>query len=235
MRILLDAGHTKGINKGVCFYEGDNNYYYSLALKKELEKYGYKVDLTRNEIEENPTLATRQRMSDGYDLMLSIHSNAYKNQKVRGTELFDSVERPFRGLAEDLCEVTAKFFNHPNRGVEYKKRKDGRSYWAVLRGNALSMMLIEIGFHTNKEDCNIFLKNHVKLAQIHAETIARHLGVQMDWKELIVSKAHSRGLIKDLDLWLGEVNNPMPVWAVLEVLMNLEDKWTFEKENVQEK
>lgn len=226
MRILLDAGHTTGINKGVCFYEGDNNFYYSLALKNELERYGYTVGLTRWELKDNPTLKQRQDLTGDYDLTLSIHSNA-ADSSVRGTEVFDSVERPFKGLAEDLCKVTSEFFNHPNRGVKYATRSDGRSKFAMNRGNSLSNLLIEIGFHTNKEDCNIFLNNHAKLAEIHALTIFNHLGGVLDWKQKIIVEAHDRGLISDLKLWLEKYNEPMPTWAVLQVVMNLEDKYGF--------
>jgi len=175
MRILLDAGHTKGINKGSCYFEGNNNFYYSLELQKQLKLKGFSVDLIRNAIEENQTIMKRSQMGNGYDLVLSIHSNGSDDPKVKGTEIFDNTDNPNTALAEKLCEATAKFFDHPNRGVIYKKKSTGENFWGVLRDNkATSSMLFEIGFHTNLEDCNTFLKSHENLAKLHAEIINDH-------------------------------------------------------------
>lgn len=59
-------------------------------------------------------------MGEGYDFYYAIHSNATKNADVRGTEIFDSVERPNMQLAKLLCDSTDAYFKHNNRGVKYR-------------------------------------------------------------------------------------------------------------------
>ncbi|SHH55650.1 N-acetylmuramoyl-L-alanine amidase family protein [Sporanaerobacter acetigenes] len=177
MRIRLNAGHGAGKEHnrgGVLFNEGDNNFHYSLVLKAELETYeNVKVDLVRNKITDNPSLAQRAKMGQGYDLYLAIHSNAASDSSVRGTEVWDSVERPNKQLAQLLCDTTAIFFNHRNRGVKYKEGKTGYNWYGELRFNqAKSSMIIENGFHTNREDSLIFRDKQKELAVVQARTIA---------------------------------------------------------------
>ena len=50
-------------------------------------------------------------------------------------------------------------------------------------------------------------------------------GTHMDeeqWKKEIFKKAQIMGIIKDPQ-WLNRLNEPMPVWAVLEVVLKLID------------
>ncbi len=49
------------------------------------------------------------------------------------------------------------------------------------------------------------------------------------WQIDIIKRAFERGLIKDLKLWIDNTTDPMPTWAVLQVIMNLEDKHGFKK------
>lgn len=177
IKILLAAGHGAGDNRGgVCFNEGDNNFYYSLVLKKELEKYqGVQADLLRKNITDNPSLDKRAVAGAGYDLYFAIHSNAFSDSSVRGTEVWDSVEKPDKALAKAICDVTAKLFNHNNRGVKYKEGQPGYNWYGELRLNkAKSAMIVEHGFHTNTTDCSYFKNNHETIARAQAEVIAEH-------------------------------------------------------------
>ncbi|HIT90547.1 MAG TPA: N-acetylmuramoyl-L-alanine amidase, partial [Candidatus Merdenecus merdavium] len=91
IKILLDPGHGAGKahNRGsVIGNEGDNNYHFSIVLKNELEKRGFIVGTTRQSISQNPSLQSRGQKAKGYDLFLSLHSNANNNKNVRGTEIF---------------------------------------------------------------------------------------------------------------------------------------------------
>lgn len=208
LKIILSAGHGvgKAHNRGsICSNEGDNNYYYSLILKEELETYqDIKVDLVRNNINDNPHITNRSAMGKGYDLYLSLHSNAPggTNQNVRGTEIFDSVERPNKALATKLCEATATLFNHNNRGVKYREGQPGFNWYGELRFNeAKSSMIVENGFHTNPIDCNYYKNNHKKLAEIQANVIAEHykLRKKIIKGTLILSKATAT--IKQMQEW----------------------------------
>lgn len=191
MRVLVNAGHGTGPQHnrgGVCFNEGDNNYYYSLALKEELLTYeNVQVDLVRKNITDNPTIAQRSAMGRGYDLYFSIHSNA-ASSTVRGTEVWDSVERPNLALAKLICDATAEFFKHNNRGVKYREGQPGYNYYGELRFNeAKSSMIVENGFQTNSQDCSIFKNGHKELAVIQARAIASHYGLK---KKVIKESVH---------------------------------------------
>ncbi|MGJ0846661.1 N-acetylmuramoyl-L-alanine amidase family protein [Tissierella praeacuta] len=198
IKILLAQGHGAGkdFNRGgLYFNEGDNNFYYSLVLKEELEKYeGLQVDLLRKKITDNPTLTQRAAMGEGYDLYFAIHSNATNDPNVRGTEVWDSIERPNKTLAKSICDATVKLFNHNNRGVRYKEGQKGFNWYGELRLNkAKSAMIVENGFHTNHCDCLFFKENHKQLAEIQAKAIAGYYGLKkkgsdnMNKKEQTVS------------------------------------------------
>lgn len=191
-KMLISAGHGAGKNYnrgGLLFNEGDNNYNYSLVLKAELETYeNVKVDLVRKKITDNPTLSQRAAMGSGYDLYLAIHSNAAA-ASVRGTEVWDSVERPNKQLAKLICDATAEFFGHRNRGVKYKEGRPGYNWYGELRFNqAKSAMIVENGFHTNMQDSLIFRDKQKELAIVQARAIASHYGLKK--KAVKVKKEH---------------------------------------------
>lgn len=194
---MLDAGHGAGAGHnrgGVCFNEGDNNFHYSLVLKKELEKYqGVQVGLTRTNITQDPSLSARARAGNGYDMFWSIHSNAGGGGRARGTEIFDSVEKPNKVFADKLCAATARVFGHNNRGTKYRKNNSGTNWYGVLRGNgAKSAMIVENGFHDNAQDCAFFKNNHQKIAQVQAKVLADHYGLRLKG-----GTAVSKPVIKD--------------------------------------
>ena len=127
-KILLAAGHGAGDNLGgVCYNEGDNNYYYSLALKEELDTYDHvQVDLLRKNITDNPGLTERAQAGAGYGLYFAIHSNAFSDPNVRGgTEVWDSAEKSNLALTRAICDVTSETFRHNNHGVKYKEKQKG--------------------------------------------------------------------------------------------------------------
>lgn len=180
MKVVLDAGHTKGENRGsLISNEGDNNYHYSLVLKKALEQYDIDVVLTRPKLADNPTLWERGNMAKGADLFLSLHSNAYHDPAVNGIELFDSVSKPNKELATKIVNALAKEFRN-NRGVKYREW-DNTDYYGVLRDNKAKYgMLIEHGFHTNKEDVKVYVNRRQELADITADVIAEHYNLKKD-------------------------------------------------------
>lgn len=176
--IVIDAGHGAGKkhNRGsLCSNEGDNNYHYSLVLKKALEMIpGVKVILTRNKITDDPSLSQRGKLARDADLFLSLHSNG-ASASIRGTEIFDSVTKPNKALAQKLVNAISKAFNHNNRGVKYRKGSKGGNYYGVLAYClAKSAMILEHGFHTNAQDCSFFKNNYEVLANLTANIIRDH-------------------------------------------------------------
>lgn len=180
IKILLDPGHGAGRAHNRGFVGGDNegdaNFNYCIGhLKPALERKGFIVGMTRQKITDDPDLATRGAMAEGYDLLFSSHSNAMgtPNSGVSGTEIWDSVQNPNRALAEALCKAISDVLNITNRGVKYRKQSDGTDWYGVLRASkAKSAMLVEHFFHDNANDVNKWWRNYKQVAEATADVLA---------------------------------------------------------------
>lgn len=180
IKILLDPGHGAGSAHNRGFVGGDNegdaNYNYCFGhLKPALEKRGFIVEMTRQKITDDPDLSTRGAMAAGYDLLFSSHSNAMgtPNSGASGTEIWDSVQRPNRALADALCKAISDVLNIPNRGVKYRKQSDGSDWYGVLRASkAKSAMLVEHFFHDNATDVNKWWRSYKQVAEATADVLA---------------------------------------------------------------
>lgn len=187
MRVLIDPGHAGSrYNKGVVsgYYESNMTWELAGYLKAALENKGIEAALTRQNKDNDPGVYERGRMAAGFDLFVSLHSNAC------GTESVDRVEvyKPLNGSADDLAatlaDVVAKTMNvREGRTAtrEYPNRP-GVDYYGVIRG-AVSVgvpgLLIEHSFHTNKAACAFLMQsdNLKALANVEAAAIAEHYGV----------------------------------------------------------
>ena len=189
VKIMLDPGHGGGPahNRGFkqvdnlpyC-NEGDCNYIYAKDfLKPELERYGFKVNMTRNYIFQNPSLKARGLMAGGYDLLLSVHSNA-AGGNVRGVEVWDSTnpKESCKTLGDKICAYVSNALGTPNRGTKYRKNNAGSNYYGILRlGYAKKNMIVEHVFHDNLQDATIYRKNLDKTANAVARAVAEFYGL----------------------------------------------------------
>jgi N-acetylmuramoyl-L-alanine amidase len=165
-------------------YEGTQNFRLAVHLKAELEARGFAVCLTRNQVEEDPSLERRGRMAgeQGAILFLSLHSNAPSSATpperyhlVRGSEAYYSLADQERNaaLARALNAAVVQTMHTEDRGVKTRSYPDqpGVDYYGVLRHSVASgcktALLIEHGFHTNPEDA-AFLSNEDCLARLAA-------------------------------------------------------------------
>ena len=85
IKIMLDAGHYTNYNQSKVFksyYEGNMVWKLQSYLKKELEEYGFTVSTTRTNRDKDKALYDRGYMAKGYDVFLSLHSNACDNETV---------------------------------------------------------------------------------------------------------------------------------------------------------
>lgn len=202
VRIMIDPGHVKGYNAGVTpgYYEGNAMYNYGVYLKKELEAYdGFTVFITREDIEENPSLESRGTMASNRkcDLFLSLHSNAYSPSSAAcGVSGFYSVKRPgSKALGNRILNAIVDLMKKDtkitySRGMTtraYSTQSPNLDYYGVIRAsvNGVSSVeysyLIEHGFHTNPTECAWLSKdaNIRKLAAVVAQTIANYFGVKL--------------------------------------------------------
>ncbi|MCI5514036.1 MAG: N-acetylmuramoyl-L-alanine amidase [Clostridia bacterium] len=185
--IVLDAGHGRLGNPHTTkegFYEGTQNFVLAGFLKEELEKRGFEVLLTRNDIDDNPSLEERGTLAGKNNaiLFLSLHSNAPGSATppdiyptIRGVCAYYSLTAPElnQPLAEALVNKISEVMNTQNRGIKTRSYPDkpDTDYYGVIRNSVQSgcrrAMLIEHGFHTNPED-SAFLQNSEKLALLAA-------------------------------------------------------------------
>ena len=191
--IVLDAGHGQFGNRYPLLentFEGTQNFKLAARLKACLEAKGFTVLLTRNCIEDDPSLEERGKLAgDSHaDLFLSIHSNAPGSatspeayHAVRGSEVYYSLADEERNavIARALNAAVVTTMNTTDRGVKTRTYPDqpGINYYGVLRHSAAygcpTAFIIEHGFHTNPEDA-AFLSNDEclqKLAVAEAEVI----------------------------------------------------------------
>ena len=195
--VVLDAGHGPLGNPYPLLentYEGTQNFKLAARLKACLEARGFTVLLTRNSIEDDPSLEERGRLAgeSHADLFLSLHSNAPGSASspeayhaVRGSETYYSLadEARNREIAIALNAAVVSTMNTVDRGVKTRSYPDQPrvNYYGVLRHSAAygcpTAFIIEHGFHTNPEDA-AFLTDDAclqRLAEAEAEVIDRIL------------------------------------------------------------
>lgn len=211
IKICFDGGHGLNANKGVNgYYEGNKMFVLMNMCAEELGKYqGVEVKTTRNSVSDDPSLSARGKMAAGFDLFLSLHSNAIGisgSSSTRGAEIYDSVIRGNRALAQKLVNASADMMNTPNRGVKTRRGLSG-DYYGVMR-NAIkagckSAMLIENGFHTNAMDAAWLSKdsNLRKLAKSFAQEIASHYDLFIEPEEPAISAGQYYTIVNGDTFW----------------------------------
>lgn len=202
LKICLDPGHGRYDNKSPNkpeYVEGAQMFYLAQKLKAELEKRGFEVLITRQKIDENPSLADRGAMAgkNGCCMFLSLHSNSpahkiaedgskYYEESVTGTVVYYSMTRPEnKDLGDRLGNAVAELMGHYFRGSKTKEypNRPGVDYYGVIRNAAQSgcscAFIIEHGFHTHVADAEFLLKeeNQQKIAELEAGIIADYFGV----------------------------------------------------------
>lgn len=147
--IVIDPGHG-GRDVGAIgasdSYESNHTLRTAHILKAELEKFGAKVCLTR-ENDRYISLTTRSSYANlkNADAFLSLHYNSIpEHPQVNGIDTYYYSARD-KGLAEHVHAAILEFTNMEDRGV---KQEDLQ----VLRTNHRPALLLELGFISNKEE-----------------------------------------------------------------------------------
>ena len=156
-----------------------------LLLKEELEKYGFVVDTTRGTQAKDLGVYERGQKAKGYDLFLSLHSNAIANEPTKRVVIIPSLNGKGDALADKLGKAVVntmdlsadKYWYYQIYKREYPE-KPGVDYYGVIRGAVAAGavgIIIEHSFHTNKEACAWLMKedNLKKLAVAEAKTVAK--------------------------------------------------------------
>ena len=203
-KILIDAGHYSGYNVSPVhkqYKEGDRMWQLSQYLIAELKAYGFTVGSTKASINAYPKDAKgndavdkRGEMAKGYDLMLSLHSNACETESVNRAVIIHSMSGKASAIAARLGECVKSTMGVSsyqvaqrdyNTGAYYYdgKAHSGKDWYGVIRGAAsqgVQCLIIEHGFHTNTGVAKWLMSdaNLQKLAKAEAKALADHYGVK---------------------------------------------------------
>lgn len=238
IKIMLDPGHGGGSahNRGFkqvdnlpyC-NEGDCNFIYARDfLKPALERYRFKVDMTRSDIWQNLSLKTRGFMARGHDLLLSVHSNA-AGGNVRGVEVWDSTnpKESCKVLGDKICAYVSISLGTPNRGTKYRKNNAGSNYYGILRlGYAKKNMIVEHVFHDNLQDATVYRKNLDRTANAVARAIAEFYGLAEKTGEVKtppVELTEEKFIQSIVDSLKGQKLNILPSVTIAQAI--LESNW----------
>jgi len=158
--IVIDAGHG-GWDPGKVgkndILEADINLAIAEDLQILLDLAGATVFLTRSEDTalgdtKNADLAARSAMPSDMQahIFISIHQNAYHNNKVSGAQTFYyGSSQESQRLAESIQACLTSFLNAEN----HKEAKAEESYY-LLKKTATPAVIVECGFLTNDVEAN---------------------------------------------------------------------------------
>ena len=182
-----DAGATRTYN-GVTYYERDLNLKIAQACKKELEKSGVTVYMTRYDNNTKPGLSERAQIAADYgaDLFISIHNNSSTGTTAMGSEVWVPNSSSYnyyayttgQTLGTDIINQLASLGLN-KRGVYTRNATDGDTYptgdtsdyYTVInesRRRGIPGIIIEHAYVSNQSDAENFLSSDSKLAALGA-------------------------------------------------------------------
>jgi N-acetylmuramoyl-L-alanine amidase len=193
--IMLDAGHFEYYNHSPVlssYYEGNTMWIYHQYLEKCLEQYpNIIVDTTRinNSRALGEALQPSQRgaKGEGYDLVLSVHSNAASTSSADHPVAIYTLDPRYSEVSRTLglklaTKVAEVMKTYEPAKVYSKAQSDGRDWYGVNRGAAdvgVPSIILEHSFHTNYR-ATVWLSQDANLralAVAEAKVIADYYGI----------------------------------------------------------
>ena len=205
IKIMLDAGHYGKYNRSPAnsaYYESDFAFKFTNMLKAALEAYGFVVGTTREDQAKDLALQSRGKAAAGYDLFISIHSNAVGSgvnnsvdYPVAITMVDDdrvSIDEVSKAVGEILAQAVATVMDTNQAARTYTKQssndRDGNGiyddeYYGVLHGAKLVHVpgiILEHSFHTNTRATEWLLNNEnlLRMAEVEAAALAEYYGMK---------------------------------------------------------
>lgn len=201
-RILLDPGHDKArYNQSPVvpeYWEGARMWRLSQLLRLALVACGFDVGVTKSQCDQSLSVTQRGAMAKGYDLLLSLHSNACGDPAVDrpvGIYLVDDncgpIDEESKAVAKLLSETVASVMGTRYKAQQYSQLSkndrdhDGQrndDYYGVLfaaHQAGVVALILEHSFHTNRDAAQWLMSddNLRKLAEAEADALAKHYGV----------------------------------------------------------
>lgn len=244
IKIMLDPGHAGNYYNASPvvpgYYESAMTWKLAQKLKKALEAYGFEVGLTRQTINEDPELTERGRRARGYDLFISLHSNAAASEKPDAPWMIHflpdgktHIDETSSAIAHVLGDVVSKVMGvsapvYYTKGVDFDRDGNGYlddEYYGVLFGAksvGVPGVILEHSFHTNKAAAEWLMrdKNLMKLAEAEAEALAEFYGMKGEKQQMEELKKQVEKLTKRVEeledqakvKW-AYIDGNLPKWA----------------------
>lgn len=159
--IILDPGHG-GFDPGKPGINGEDekhlNLKIALRLRDYLEYGGAIVVMTRTTDDDvdgmngvkykSKDMVERKKISEGGDILISIHQNSFTQSSVHGAQAFyNGKSEEGKRLARALQGAIKTYVDKTNR----REAKSNTQYY-VLKATELPAVIIECGFLTNPEE-----------------------------------------------------------------------------------
>lgn len=185
-KVMIDAGHYGYYNQSPAvkeYWESKMTWKLHLMLKEELEMYGIIVGTTRKVQEQDMALYDRGYSSKGYDLFISVHSNAVGdnvNESVDYPVCFVQISGKSDKIGTLLSECVREVMQTKQPADHWSQRGNNGDYYGVLRGATAAGtvgVIVEHSFHTQTRATKWLLDdaNLRKLAVAEAKVINDYL------------------------------------------------------------
>lgn len=231
---MIDPGHAgfyynqSPVN--LDYFESARMWRLAELLRESLVHYGFEVGFTRQSIHDDPELTERGRRAKGYDLFLSLHSNAASSgspdspwvihfssdSKTLVDEESEKIARAVGPVVSELMEVSAPYYY--TKAVDFDRDGNGYlddEYYGVLFGAksvGVPGVIIEHSFHTNKAAADWLMedRNLMKLAAREAEALAELYGMKGEKERM----EHLEKEIRELKERISHLEDQVKVkWA----------------------
>ncbi|MEE0968165.1 MAG: N-acetylmuramoyl-L-alanine amidase [Clostridia bacterium] len=215
IKIMIDAGHYGKRNQSPVvpeYYESEMTWKLHNFLVEALSNYeGIETATTREEQNKDLNLYKRGKKAKGYDIFISLHSNAFKEDDVDRVDIYYPLDgrNNAKELAEKLVEAISELMGVSKGEAKTKEstKVNGADYYAVMYGaqkaNCPMYLLIEHSFHTNKKAAEWLLndENLQALAELEAEIIAEWYGLK---PRFLLGDVNGNGKIDSMDYILAK-------------------------------
>ena len=199
-KIMLDPGHDKAkYNQGAVpdYWEGERMWKLSELLHTALARRGITTGTTKTQCDQAVEVTARGRMATGYNLLISLHTDACADPKMdrpTGIYLVDDdcgpIDEESKELAKLLSATAASVIGTRYRAQQYSRKssrdRDGDGevnddYYGVLYGAhqvGVPAVILENTFHTCPAAAEWLLddSNLEELANALADTLAEYYG-----------------------------------------------------------
>jgi N-acetylmuramoyl-L-alanine amidase len=236
VKIMVDPGHFEGWNRMPNGYtEGNQMWKLSQKLIPKLKAYGFTVGCTKPSINSYPktsngddNITQRGRMAAGYDIELSLHTNAANEKSINRTVVIYPINGKGKDLAAKLGEALQECMGLQKYQIYSQKNSAGTAdYYGVIRGAAavgVPCLIIEHTFHTN-DAMAAWLKvdsNLDEVAQCVADTVAEYYG-QKKQPEAEPEKESTGQIYRVRKAWT-DAKTQIGAWRNLEAAKDQADK-----------